>query len=103
MQHIHDVSAANRLRIVNASLRESEILPKLFGTLLRDELHILLGSKLQATSRTCLDASRLESAADTVRAQRALVNLLRSRIELGNIVDIPTRSTRSRYSFPAGN
>src|SRR5579864_272848 len=85
MQHVHHVGSADGLRIVHASFVKSEVLTQLLGTFLGDVLHIVLSAKFQAPGRTCFDARRLQSLSNAVRAQRALVYLLRRWIELRNI------------------
>ena len=86
MQNINHVRSANRLRIVDPGLFESEVFAQLFRTLLGDELHVIFAAKLQAAGRTSLDASRFEALTYAVGAERALVNFLRRRIELRNVV-----------------
>ena len=48
-------------------------------------LHVFFAAEMQAARGTRLDARRLQPRAHAVRTQRALVNLLRLRIELRNI------------------
>src|ERR1043165_8255800 len=61
----------------------------MFAQLLRARLrkrhHVGLRPELQASGRTRLDARRLQPLADAVRAQRALVDLLRQRVELRDV------------------
>src|SRR5260370_7728018 len=47
--------------------------------------HVRLAAEVEAARGTGLDAGRLEPRAHAVRAQRALVDLLRLRIKLGDI------------------
>src|SRR5436190_629189 len=51
--------------------------------------HIGLRAELQAARRTRLDARRFEPLSNAVRAQRALVDLLRRAVELWNIERTP--------------
>src|SRR5580700_126334 len=86
VQNINHMRSADRLRIVDPGLFESEIFAQLFRTLLGDELHVIFSAKLQAARRASFDASRLKALTHAVRAERALVDLLRRRIELRNVV-----------------
>src|SRR6476661_1190574 len=61
------------------------MLAQLRRALLREPEHVDLGAELQASRRTGLDARRLEPLTDAIRAEGALVDLLRRRIELRNI------------------
>src|SRR5689334_20050002 len=61
------------------------VLAQLRGPRFRQVLHVVLCAEVQTAGRTGLDACRFETLPHTVRAQRALVNLLRLRIELRNI------------------
>ena len=85
MQHINYVRAAHRLRIVHARVLKAEIFAELIRALVRDEAHVLLAAKFQAAGRTSLDARRFQTLADAIGTERALVNLLRHRIEARNI------------------
>src|SRR5271169_2332131 len=79
------MGAADGVRIVDAGLGKPGYVTKLSRALFGHHLHFVLGAEMQAPGRTRLDTSRLETSAHAVRAQRALINLLGCRIELGNI------------------
>ena len=85
MQHINNVGAAYRLRIVDAGLFEAKVVAQLLGAGLGDELHIFFGAELQTARRTSLDARGFQALADPVGTQRALVNLLCCRIKFRNV------------------
>src|SRR5262245_12497526 len=61
------------------------MLTQLRRALLRERNHVDLRAELQTPGRARLDARGLEALSDTIRAERALINLLRGRIELRNI------------------
>src|SRR5438067_4005289 len=84
MQHVHDVRAAHARRVVEARLLEAAGL-EVRDPLGRVQLHILLGAEDQSAGRAGLDAGRLETDRDAIRAQGALVGLL---IALGDARDI---------------
>src|ERR1700722_13856 len=86
VQNINHMRSANRLRIVDAGLFESEIFAQLFGSFLGDELHVIFAAKLQAAGRASLDAGWLQTLTDAIGAQRALVNFLRRGVKSGNVV-----------------
>src|SRR4029077_9439385 len=77
--------SADGLRIVDASVLPAEIVTQLFGPLLGDEFHVVLGAKLETAGGACFDASGFETLTDAVGAERALVNPLGLRIEARNI------------------
>ena len=85
MQHIDDAGSAHACRIVDARLLDSVVLTKLLGASLREVHHVVLGSEVETAGGAGLDASRLQSLAHPVNAQRALEHLLGRGIELGNI------------------
>ena len=66
-------------------LFEARNVAQLLGPLFGQDLHVVLGAEVQAARWTRFDAGRFQSGAHTVRAQRALVNLLGVRIELRNV------------------
>ncbi len=84
--------SADGRRIVDAGVLPSEIIFQLLGALVGDELHVFLAAEFQAACGTSLNASWLQSLADAIGAERALVNLLRHRVEAGN-VEGTTRDT----------
>src|SRR5438477_571592 len=84
MQHVHDVRAAHARRVVQARLLEAAGL-EVRDPLGRVQLHILLGAEDPSAGRAGLDAGRLETDRDAIRAQGALVGLL---IALGDARDI---------------
>src|SRR5262249_11000934 len=86
VQHIDHVRPTDRLRVVDAGVSKARMFPKLGGPGLRHLLHLSLGAEMQAPGRASLYASRLQTLAYTVRAQRAFVDLLRFRIEFRNII-----------------
>ena len=86
VQDVNHMRSANRLRIVDAGLFESEIFAQLFRTFLGDELHVIFAAKLQAAGRASLDAGRLEALTYAIGAERTLVNFLGCRIKFGNVV-----------------
>src|SRR5262245_13078621 len=61
------------------------MLAKLRGARLGEAEHVGLRPELQAPGRTRLDARRLEPLPDAIRAQRALVDLLRAAVELRDV------------------
>src|SRR5579862_3220271 len=61
VQNINHMRSANRLRVVDAGVFESEILAQLLRTLFCDELHVIFAAKFQAASRTSFNASRLQA------------------------------------------
>src|SRR5260370_36691531 len=73
------------LRIVDARVLPAEIVTQLFGPLLGDEFHVLLGAELETAGGACFDASGFETLTDAVGAECALVNPLGLRIEARNI------------------
>src|ERR1051326_1304852 len=85
MQHVDDVRAADRRRVVDAGAGESGMLAQLRGARIRQRAHLSLGAELQAAGRTRLDARRFEPLADAIRAQRALVDLFRLVVELRDV------------------
>src|SRR5215472_13088419 len=58
---------------------------QLFGASVSQILHVIFSTKVQAPSRTRLDACRLEAFTDAISAQRAFVDTLGDVIQLGNI------------------
>ena len=85
VQNINDVRAANRVGVVDTRVFESRHIAQLRGPLFGQELHIVLGAKVQAARRTRLDAGGFQASSYSVRAQGTLVNLLGVGIELRNI------------------
>ena len=85
VQNINDVRATDGLRIVDSGVLKPKVFFELFGPLVGDELHVIFAAKLQAARRTRLDARGLESLAHAIGAERALVNLLRHRVEARNL------------------
>src|SRR5215469_1260758 len=71
--------------IVHTGIRVRGVLPQLLGALSGKFRHVLLAAEVEATGGTGLDAGGLEADAYPVRAERALVDLLGRRVELGNI------------------
>src|SRR5947207_5415696 len=61
------------------------MLAKLFRAPFGKELHILLAAEVQTARRAGLDARRLESFADAIRAKRTLENAMGLGIHLRNV------------------
>src|SRR5437879_8964990 len=85
MQHVNDAGAANARRIVHAGVREVGMLAKLLRASFRKELHIVLATEVQASSRARLYACRFEPFADAIRAKSAFENAMRLRVHLWNV------------------
>src|SRR5271157_3488742 len=85
MKHIDNAGAAYGLRVVHAGILEAGDVAQLFGAVLGQELHVVLGAEVQAPGRTRLYAGRFQSCSHSVRAEGALVNLLRAGVELGDV------------------
>src|SRR5258706_1983667 len=85
VQHVDDAGPIDARRIVDARFLNSIILAELLGAGLRQILHVVFGSKVQAAGGTRLDARRLEPLTYAIDAQRAFEHLLGRGIELRNI------------------
>ena len=85
VEHVDDVSAADRRWIVDAGILESEIVFELLGALIGYVAHVLFAAEFQATGGTGLDASGFQALAYAIGAERTLVNFFRHRVEPGNI------------------
>src|SRR4029079_13153390 len=85
VQHVNDMRSADRCRIVNTGICKTRNFAQLFCAQPGDLDHVGLGSKLQATGGTRLDARRFETLAYTIGTKRALVNLVRLWMKLRNI------------------
>ena len=85
VQHIDDAGAANSGRIVDAGFLEARNFAQLRGPLFGQELHVVLGAEMQTARRTSLNAGGFQTSSHSVRAQRALVNLLGIGIVLRDI------------------
>src|SRR5215470_10398996 len=73
------------------------MIAKLFGPGLGNVEHVIFRAKVQASSRTRLDARGLQSFIHAIGAQRAFEHLLRAGIELGNV------ERTSAYAVAAAN
>src|SRR5262249_5611629 len=85
VQHIDNASPTNARGIIDTGVVETTLLTKLTRPALSHSLHIVLRSEAQTPRWASLNAGRLQSLTDAVRAQRALEHLLCLRIKLGNI------------------
>src|ERR1044071_7074870 len=61
------------------------MLPQLLRALFRQRPHVGLRSELQAAGGARLDAGGLQPLPHSIRAERALVDLLRQRVEFRNV------------------
>src|SRR5215470_1807501 len=73
------------------------MIAKLFGPGLGNVEHVIFRAKVQASSRTRLDARGLQSFIHPIRAQRAFEHLFRAGIEFGNV------ERTSAYAIAAAN
>jgi hypothetical protein len=85
VEHIDDMGSTDGGRVVDAGVLPAKIVFELSGSLFGDELHVFLAAKLQAASRTGLDAGGFQALADAIGAESALVNFFRHRVEAGDI------------------
>ena len=79
------MGSADGLRIVDARVLPAEIVAQLFSAPLGDEFHVVFCAELETAGRARLDAGGLETLADAIGAEGALVNALGLGIEAGNI------------------
>src|SRR6266436_4605224 len=85
MQNVDHSSAADARRVIYAGLGEIVMIAKLLGTILGEELHVVLAAEMQATCGAGFDACRLQPFADAVGTEGALVDSLGLGIEFGNV------------------
>src|SRR5918999_1040669 len=86
--HVHHVDALDPFGVVQERVVEASLL-ELADLLLTVEDHVLLGPEADRSGRTRLDTRRLQSVANAVDAHRALVDLLRLRVEARNVEGTP--------------
>src|SRR5436190_2186353 len=96
VEHVDDVRAADRRRVVDAGILEAGVVTKLPGASISQRPQIRLRAELEAACRTRLDARRLEPLSDAIGAERALVHLLRQAVELRDV----ERTTRDAVLAP---
>src|SRR5258708_145672 len=85
VEHVDNAGSVDARRIVYAGLFDAVIVAKLLGASLRQILHVVFGSKMQAAGRAGFNTRRFQSLAHPVHAKRALEHLLGGGIEFGNI------------------
>src|SRR6266446_10859080 len=85
MQNVDHSGAADARRVIYAGLGEIVMIAKLLGTILGEELHVVLAAEMQATCGAGFDACRLQPLADAICAERAFVDSFGFRIEFGNV------------------
>ena len=81
---VHHVQPADTARVVEHRLLEPASL-QLGDLRLAVRGHLLLRAEADRARRASLDAGRLHAVGDAVRAHRALVDLLRARVEAGDV------------------
>src|SRR5262249_25378156 len=89
LQNVDHVGTPDARRIVDARVREAEVIAQLRRAGLAKRLHVGLRAELQTARWTGLDAGRLQSLADAIGTERALVDLFRRRVELWNVEGTP--------------
>src|SRR5277367_2295594 len=85
MQDVHHAGAADARGVVDAGVGKIVVVAELRGALFGEVFHVFFAAEMQTAGRASFDAGGLEAFANTVGAQRALVNALGLRIELGNV------------------
>src|SRR5260370_42095326 len=84
-EHVDTAGSVDARRIIDAGFFDAVVFAKLLGASLRQVLHVVFGSKMQAAGRAGLNACRFQSLAHPVHTKRALEHLLGGGIEFGNI------------------
>ena len=75
--------------IIDAGIRVA-VAMQLRNALFGFKLHIFLAAEMQTAGGTCLDAGRFQSCANTVRAERTLIDFLGGFVKFGNIEWAPS-------------